>query len=172
MPETGRQLLIVGPGGGTSVNIGGLGVDFKIWGTSTSGGLSIVEHPMDPGRLVPPHLHRNEDELSYVLEGTFGIRVGDRIGTAGPGSYFYKPRNVPHTFWNPGPKPARLIELIWPAGFERFFEELHEIVRTAASPQDLVARREDLGRRYGLEFVPEWIPELKATYNLKVLGEP
>jgi quercetin dioxygenase-like cupin family protein len=172
MREAARQLLIVGPGEGKRVNIGGLGVDFKVWGASTCGGLAIVEHPMAPGRLVPPHLHRREDELSYVLEGAFGIRVGDEVATAVPGSYVFKPRGVPHTFWNPGPQSARLIELIWPAGFERFFEELDEIVRTAANPEDLAARRDALGRRYGLEFVPEWVPDLKARYNLKVLGEP
>ena len=172
MRETGRPPLIVGQGEGKSVNIGGLGVDFKIWGTGTAGSLSIVEHPMDPGRLVPPHLHRHEDELSYVLEGTFGVRIGGEIGAAGPGSYVFKPRHIPHTFWNPGPGPARLIEIITPAGFERYFEELSEARRAAANPDDLAARREALSRRYGLEFFPEWIPELKARYNLKVLGEP
>ncbi|MHB8731547.1 MAG: cupin domain-containing protein [bacterium] len=172
MLEAGRRLLIVGPDEGKKVDIGGLGVDFKIWGASTSGGLSIVEHPMEPGRLVPPHVHRNENELSYVLEGTFGVRIGNEIVTAGPRSYVFKPRDIPHTFWNPGPKPARLIELIWPAGFERFFESLDEIVRTAGGPEDFAARRDELGRQYGLEFLPEWIPELKAKYNLKLLGEP
>ncbi|HEV2357624.1 MAG TPA: cupin domain-containing protein [bacterium] len=172
MPETERGPLIVGPDEGRKADLGGLGVDFKIWGASTSGGLSIVEHPMEPGRLVPPHVHRNEDELSYVVTGTFGIRIGDAIATAGPGSYVFKPRNVPHTFWNPGPGPARLIELIWPAGFERFFGQLDEIAHAATGPEDFAARRDELGRRYGLEFLPEWIPELKARYNLKVLGEP
>jgi len=170
--ETGRRLLIVGPGEGVQVDLGGLGVHFKVWGESTSGQLAIVEHPMEPGRLVPPHVHHDEDELSYVLEGTFGVRVGEETATVGPGTYVFKPRGVPHTFWNAGPAPARLIELVWPAGFERFFETLGEIARTAGGPEDFAARRAELGRKYHLDFVPDWIPELKAKYGLKLLGEP
>ncbi len=168
--ELGQRLLIVKPGEGTSVDLGGLGVDFKVWGESTRGGLSIVEHPMEPGRLVPPHVHHGEDELSYVLEGTFGVRVGDEVATAGPGSYIYKPRGVPHTFWNAGPEHARLIEIIWPAGFERFFEQLGELARDAGP--DFETKRTELGSSYRLEFVPEWVADLKSRYNLKLLGEP
>ncbi len=174
MMKTGGQLLIVGPGEGegTKIDLGGVGVVFKVWGESTSGRLSIVEHPMEPGRLVPPHVHHDEDELSYVLEGTFGVKIGEEIGFAGPGSYILKPRGVPHTFWNAGPKPARLIEIIWPAGFERFFKVLGEIARSAEGPEDFEARRAELGRKYHVDFVPEWSPDLKAKYSLKLLGEP
>lgn len=58
------------------------------------------------------------------MEGRFGVRIGDEVFEAGPGAYVYKPRAVPHAFWNATDEPARLIELIWPAGFERFFDEL------------------------------------------------
>ena len=170
--EAHQGLLIVTPGEGPLVDIGGLGVHFKIWGETTAGGLSIVEHPMAPGRLVPPHVHHVEDELSYILEGTFGVRVGDEVATAGPGSYVYKPKGIPHTFWNAGPTPARLIEIIWPAGFERFFQKLGEAASTAASPAEFDARRTQLGADYQLDFLPEWIEELKGLYQLKLLGEP
>ena len=45
--------------------------------------------------------------LSYVLSGEIGVRIGDRDYVAGPGSYVFKPRGIPHTFWNAGPPPAR-----------------------------------------------------------------
>ena len=167
-----QRLVVVRPGEGTLADIGGLGVQFKIWGDQTRGGLSIVEHPMEPGRLVPPHVHQTEDELSYVLEGTFGLRVGDDVATAGPGSYVYKPKGVPHTFWNAGPEQARLIEIIWPAGFERFFEALGEAARTAGSPEAFVVRRSELAGPYDLRFVEGWAEALKARYGLKLLGEP
>jgi mannose-6-phosphate isomerase-like protein (cupin superfamily) len=165
-------LLVINPGEGEKIDLGGLGVDFKVWGEATRGDLSIVEHPMEPGRLVPPHVHENEDELSYVLEGTFGVKVGDRVATAEPGAYVYKPRGVPHTFWNAGSELGRLLEIIWPAGFERFFEALGELARTAVSPHEFEAKRAELGTHYGLAFVPEWADELKAEYGLKLLGEP
>jgi uncharacterized cupin superfamily protein len=65
----------------------------------------------------------------YVLEGTIGARVGDREVVAGAGSYL-KPRGL-HTFWNAGPGPARLLEVIAPAGFETYFAELAEEDRFA-----------------------------------------
>ena len=167
-----QRLLIVGSGEGKKIDIGGLGVDFKIWGETTGGQLSIVEHPMEAGRLVPPHVHHGEDELSYVLEGRFGVRVGDEVSEVGPGSYVFKPREVPHTFWNPGPAPARLIEIIWPAGFERFFEALGEIVGTAASVEDLEARRAELAHKHAVDILPDWIDQLKSSYGLRLLGEP
>lgn len=170
--EMPQKLLIVGPSEGKKIDIGGLGVDFKVWGDATNGQLSIVEHPMEAGRLVPPHVHHAEDELSYVLEGRFGVRVGDEVAEVGPGTYVFKPREVPHTFWNPGPGRARLIEIIWPAGFERFFEALGEVVKTAKSVEDLEAQRSELGRKYSLEIFPDWIDELKGRYGLRLLGEP
>jgi len=102
-----QQMLVVGPGEGRSIELGrGLGVDFKIWGHQTGGRFSIVEHPIEARRLVPPHTHTMEDELSYVLEGRVGVRIGDEVAEAGPGTYIYKPCGVPHTFWNPTDQPA------------------------------------------------------------------
>jgi quercetin dioxygenase-like cupin family protein len=170
--QAGKQLLIVDPANGSSVDLGGMGVIFKVGGEQTRGELCTMEHPMEPGRLIPPHIHRHMDELSYVLEGTFGVRVGDEVGTAGPGSYFLKPRGVPHTFWNLGPGVARLIEIMWPAGFERFFETLAHLAATVTDPAELDAKREALARRHDTEFVLDWVPELKARYDLKLLGEP
>src|SRR2546421_9930506 len=93
-----RRLLMVGPGEGKSVSLGGLGVDFKVWGHETGGRFAIVEHPIDARRLIPPHTHTMEDELSYVLEGRVGVRVGDDVAEAGPGNYICEPCRVPSTF--------------------------------------------------------------------------
>ncbi|MFE9727391.1 cupin domain-containing protein [Streptomyces sp. NPDC005794] len=165
-------LLVINPGEGEKTDLGGLGVDFKVWGDATRGSLAIVEHPMEPGRLVPPHVHENEDELSYVLEGTFGVRVGDRVATAAQGTYVFKPRGVPHTFWNAGSELGRLLEVIWPAGFERFFESLGKAAQAADSQEGFEAQRAELAAGYNVGFVPDWADELKKQYGLKLLGEP
>jgi hypothetical protein len=96
---------------------------------------------------VPPHIHHDEDEYSYILEGRIGARIGDELIEAGPGTYVFKPRIVPHTFWNPGPNPARLIEIIAPARFERFFAGLAGLFRSVA-PEEFPARRAALGAKY------------------------
>src|SRR5262249_27873876 len=62
--------VVVKPGEGRSVWLGGMGAVFKVSGADTGGAFAVVEHPIEPGRLVLPHVHRHEDEYSYVLEGT------------------------------------------------------------------------------------------------------
>jgi quercetin dioxygenase-like cupin family protein len=152
----------VKPGEGRSVSLGGMGVVYKVSGANTGGAFAIVEHPIDAGRFVLPHVHRHEDEYSYVLEGTIGARVGDQEIVAGPGSYVIKPRGLMHTFWNAGPGPARLLEVIAPSGFETYFIELAE----AKDP----GRRQELAAKYGVTYSSDWVAELTSRYNLKLLG--
>src|SRR5204862_176929 len=73
---------------------------------------------------APLHRHRNEDEYSYVLEGRVGVQLGEETLEAGPGELVFKPRGQWHAFWNAGDEPARLLEVISPAGFEHYFEEI------------------------------------------------
>ncbi len=116
--------------------------------------------------LVPPHTHTHthEDEFSYVLEGEVGARVGDQEVLAKPGSYIIKPRGVPHTFWNAGTKPARLLEIISPAGFEKYFVEMSEMMRSDGTPD--VEKIAEIANRYGLSYEMDWISELVRKYNL------
>ena len=98
---------------------------FMIDGFEAGERFSLVEHPMSPRALAAPlHLHTREDEYSYVLEGRMGALLGDDVVEAGPGDLVFKPRNQWHTFWNAGDEPCRILEIISPAGFERFFREL------------------------------------------------
>jgi quercetin dioxygenase-like cupin family protein len=92
--------------------ISGVGVQFKIDGADTGGLVSIVEHPFDVGAIVPPHVHRLEDEISYVLEGEIGFRSEDDEVVLPPGGYIVKPRGQVHAMWNAGQTPARMIEVI------------------------------------------------------------
>ena len=104
-----------------------VGVRFMVWGAETGGTFSLVEHPIPPRTLVAPlHLHEREDEYSYVLEGRMGAQLGDDVVYAEPGDLVFKPRNQWHTFWNAGDTTCRLLEIISPAGFEHFFNELGE----------------------------------------------
>jgi mannose-6-phosphate isomerase-like protein (cupin superfamily) len=105
---TAEGRRVIGPEEGATVLEGGFGAVLKLAGTDTGGPFSVVEHPLAPGVLAsPPHTHRNEDEYSFVVEGTVGVMVGGEVHEAGPGSYVTKPRGVPHVFWNAGPGPVR-----------------------------------------------------------------
>ncbi len=160
--------LVSSPERSERVSLGGIGVVFTIASETTGGAFSIVEHPVRPGTLIPPHVHSREDELSYVVEGEFGARIGDTIAQVRAGEYLFKPRNVPHTFWNAGPAPARLVEIIWPAGFEQYFVEMAALFPEQGPPDmhEVAA----LMARYGLTPVSEWIPELSKQFGLTVLG--
>ena len=157
-------LTIVQPGEGTVGDLGSIGVVFKLWGRHTKGAISIVEHPFPVGALVPPHLHTREDEYSIVTEGEIGFRSGDREVVLGAGGYITKPRGELHTMWNAGSVPARMIEVISPAGFEGFFKQVSELSAAGRPAPEAVA---EIAASYGLEFGrPEWLPDVIRRYGL------
>src|SRR3989442_5006817 len=139
-------------------------------GDEAGGGFSLVEHPMSARALASPlHRHTREDEYSFVLEGRVGALLGDEVLVGNPGDLIFKPRNRWHTFWNAGDEPARILEIISPAGFERFFSELVDLGGvTQAEPQTLA----ELSARYGLEMDPASIPGLVERFDLRFPGEP
>ncbi len=142
----------------------GVGVIFKIDGDDSGGALSIVEHTFAVGALVPPHIHTLEDEYSIVLDGEIGFRSEDQEVVLGAGGYIIKPRAEVHAMWNAGTTPARMIEVIAPAGFERFFRDLVDITSQRRPTPEEVA---GLGDRYGLPFErPAWLPDLIERYGL------
>jgi quercetin dioxygenase-like cupin family protein len=162
---TAARLTVVRPGEGRVGGLApGVGVIFKIDGADSGGTLSIVEHPFAIGALVPPHVHHLEDEFSIVLEGEIGFRSNDQEVVLGPGGYIVKPRGEVHAMWNAGATPARMIEVISPAGFEGFFRELSDMTAVGApDPADIAS----LGERYQLPFAqPDWLPDVIARYGL------
>src|SRR3984893_5696877 len=161
---------MLGPQDGKAGFLGSIGVRFMINGEEAGGRFSLVEHPMSARALAAPlHRHTREDEYSYVLEGRVGALLGDDVLVGGPGDLIFKPRNQWHTFWNAGDEPARLLEIISPAGFERFFAELVDLGGvTNAEPQTLA----DLCARYELEMNPDSVPGLLERFELRFPGEP
>ena len=130
-------------------------------GADTGGALSVVEHPFDVGALVRPHVHTREDEISIVLEGEIGFRSEDQEVVLGVGGYIVKPRDQVHAMWNAGSTPARMIEIISPAGFEGFFRGFADLNDTG--PIDPVA----IGRTGRAVWpplmpIPEWLPDIIA----------
>ena len=160
---------IVGPNDGKAGFLGSIGVRFMVDGGESGGGFSLVEHPMSPRALAAPlHRHNREDEYSYVLEGRMGALLGDEVVEAGPGDLVFKPRAQWHTFWNAGDEPCRILEIISPAGFEAFFDELVGMGGAVnADPQALA----ELSARYELEMDPASIPGLLERFDLR-MGEP
>jgi mannose-6-phosphate isomerase-like protein (cupin superfamily) len=160
---------VLGPLDGPAGFLGSMGVRFLIDGAESGGGFALVEHPMSPHALgAPLHRHTREDEYSFVLEGRIGVLLGEDVLVAGPGHLVFKPRNQWHTFWNAGAEPARILEIISPAGFEQYFADLVELGGSRNAPPQTLR---GLGERYGLEVNPQSIPSLLERFGL-CLGEP
>jgi mannose-6-phosphate isomerase-like protein (cupin superfamily) len=157
---------IVGPTDGDLGFLGSIGSRHVLDGAESGGHVSVVEHPMPPRALAAPlHRHTREDEYSLVLEGRMGALLGDEVVIAEAGDFVFKPREQWHTFWNAGDEPARILEIIAPAGFEQFFRELHALGGAKeAAPEQLGA----LSARYGLEMQPDSIPGLLERFGLRM----
>ena len=161
---------VIGPAAGKAGFLGSIGVRFMIDGESTDGGFALVEHPMSAHALAAPlHRHLREDEYSYVLEGRMGALLGDDVLEAGQGDLVLKPRGEWHTFWNAGDEPCRILEIIAPAGFEKFFSELVDLGGVLQTdPETLTA----LCRRFKLELDPSTVPGLVERFGLQFPGDP
>jgi mannose-6-phosphate isomerase-like protein (cupin superfamily) len=160
-----RRPKVVGPHDGKVGSLGSIGVRFLLDGLDAGGRFALVEHPMPPRTLAAPlHRHSRADEYSFVLEGSMGALLGDQVVHAGQGDLVCKPRGQWHTLWKTGDAPARILEIISPAGFERFFDELADL-EAGARPPDAAAVVA-LGARYGCELDPSSVPWLLADHRL------
>lgn len=111
---------------------------FRVTAEQTGGDYSLVDYRIGPSFPGPaPHVHETFDEIFFVLEGapTF-LLEGEQI-TGAPGMAVVIPRGKVHTFGNPGGAPARLLVTSTPAGFERYFKELHQLISSQAGPLDM-----------------------------------
>jgi hypothetical protein len=85
-------------------------------------------------------VHKNEDELFYVLEGEHVFQCGEDEFHVGPGGIVFAPRGVPHAHRRVVPRNGRFLTLVSPAGFEGFFRELAEAERAGSPMESAYAR--------------------------------
>jgi len=112
--------------------LGGL-VTIKAGGDETAGRVAVMEYRAPHGVGSPLHVHRREDEWFYVLDGRLTFWVGGRTISAGPGSFVYGPRDVPHTF-EVASHEARFLLVAEPGGFERFVRAASDVAATPTLP--------------------------------------
>jgi mannose-6-phosphate isomerase-like protein (cupin superfamily) len=111
--------------------VGDVGSSFVVAEWKDAGG------PLGPPRWIAPlHLHHNDDETWYVLEGVLRILVGNDEVEARAGTAVMVPRGTPHTYWNAGPGPVRYL-LIMTSNVYALIEEIHKM--TDRSPAKLRA---------------------------------
>jgi mannose-6-phosphate isomerase-like protein (cupin superfamily) len=170
MTDISAPATLLGSRDGKAGFLGSIGVRFMIDGTAVDDRFALVEHLLGPRALAAPlHRHAREDEYSFVLEGRLGALLGDEVVYGEPGDLILKPRRQWHTFWNAGDEPARILEIISPAGFERFFEEVSDLDDHAKLDPRVLG---ELSARYGLEVDPISVPGLIERFGVRFPGEP
>jgi len=142
----GEAPTIEGPAGGP--------LTFMVRGEQTDGALTALQNVIAPGSGPPLHVHANEDEAWYVIEGNLRFRLGAEVATVPTGSFVFVPRGTPHCFQNAGERPARILVLFTPSGMERFFDRFAAL--PAVEPTAFAA----LGSEVGMDVVG---PPLDAT---------
>ena len=123
MSDVGRQVTIVRPGHGQTVEVAGDSYRFLATGAGTDGSYFMMETIVPPGGGPPPHMHAREEEGFYVLEGEIDFMAEDKTIRAGPGSFLNMPKTTPHALRNNTDRPARMLVICAPAGIEHFFAE-------------------------------------------------
>ena len=122
--------------------VAGFDASVKASRTSTGGNLTVIESRTKGG--APWHVHSREDEYFYVIEGKIIVHCGDEIYSAGPGSFVFLPRGIPHA-WDVGAEGvATLLMMTVPAMLEEFLKEFHR----ASTRED----RDAVAARYGIQF--------------------
>jgi quercetin dioxygenase-like cupin family protein len=132
----------------------------KVSGEATGGHCAVIEVLAPKGSGPPLHVHRNEDEWFYVLEGEMLFWVDGQTIKCGPGSFAFAPRNLPHTFTVTSPT-VRYVCVAQPAGFERFVRALSVPAKTRTLPSAAVEQP-----------TPDCMTATAAQHKIEILGPP
>ena len=107
--------FVLGPGEGPAYGFHGSAAVIKASEEDTLGQLGVIESAYPAGLVVHEHVHADEDEMFYLLEGEIEVFCGERRWTVGPGSFVFVPRGQPHGFTVTGAGPARALVITGPS---------------------------------------------------------
>lgn len=143
------QPILTDSGDGQTFNM--LGTTMRLLATAagTGGRFTVFEQITPAGWGPPRHIHSREDEIFYILNGTYELHVGDERKTVCSGASAVLPRHVPHGFRNIAPTPSRLLTVVAPGGLEEYF-----LAVAKCSPPPNPARLVELAQPFGLTLLP------------------
>jgi quercetin dioxygenase-like cupin family protein len=159
---------VVQPDEGLSIDLGYTQLRVLLSGDETAGAFALTEQPIEAGALAGPlHTHANEDGFIYVLVGRIGAQIGDDTVEVAQGGIILVSRGVKHTFWNPTAQGAAVLEFFSPAGLERWFQELAQLVAAEEPDVQAVVASAD---RHGTSLDLESLPGLLERHRLHLPG--
>jgi mannose-6-phosphate isomerase-like protein (cupin superfamily) len=119
------KAIVLRPGEGERLPMGGLSVVIKATGDDTAGTFYLGESEIPPGfQGPPPHVHEKLHDMFLVIEGTLTIRLGEEEQEIEAGTFVCVPPGVVHTFSNRSEVPVKLLNFNTPAGWENYMREL------------------------------------------------
>jgi quercetin dioxygenase-like cupin family protein len=142
------QPIVVPPGSGKVLKF--IGVTHKLTHQQTNGAYYLFESEFEPESGNRLHVHRYEDEVVYVLEGTIEIRLDNQQLQAGAGGVAHLPKKIPHALYNPMKRRLRFLAMAIPGGMENFFDDL-SIANEAGTLDD--ATHKKISLKYGIEWL-------------------
>jgi mannose-6-phosphate isomerase-like protein (cupin superfamily) len=141
---------VVRPGQATSYGVpGGETITVLLTGEQTGGQFALLHGEFGPGDGAPLHLHHREDETFYILEGALDMQVGQTKETAIAGATVFRPREIPHDFFNNSDRPATAVALVAPAGFENYFADFYGLLAQGEPDMQAVL---SVAQKYGMEI--------------------
>jgi len=142
--------IVVPAGGGKTLDMGAPGrfAALKLLGHETNESVMLFEETVPAGTKSLFHLHRDSDEVAWVLAGEITFMIGEEISVGGPGTCAFLPRNIPHAWKNSGSDTGRVVFFYTPASAGGYVEEM--LHRTAPMTD---AERKQLRERYHWEIV-------------------
>ncbi len=144
-----QQPIVLGPGEGRSIDLGGFGMCVKASADQTGGLLSLLQADEPPGFGPPLHIHHDAAEAFYVLSGEYRIFVEDDDWICPAGSFVYIPAGVRHGF-RVGDRPSSKLNVYTPAAMVGYFDDLAGALAGGDPDPDVVAQ---IAGRHAMEVV-------------------
>jgi mannose-6-phosphate isomerase-like protein (cupin superfamily) len=121
------RAIIVTPDQAQSIKPFGLDMKILLTSDDTGGATSALIAWHKPGEGPPDHVHFSQEEMFFIVEGTYQLTVYDQTSTIGPGTLVFLPRNVVHRFKNVGETTACMLDWTLPGGQDRYFKAISEL---------------------------------------------
>jgi quercetin dioxygenase-like cupin family protein len=162
-----RRPLIVAPNEGRPVDFPGHAMKVLLDGATTTGNVAFVELTVAPQSFgAPPHIHHDEDEYFYVLEGEVRILSENQVFAAQAGTFAAMTRGYLHAFWNASNTPARMLVAIAPGTFGGFFDDVVTQLRKsgAETAAEVAATIAEVAKKRNAEVYPDRVPDEAKSF--------
>ena len=126
-------------------------LDMKVLLTTedTAGARSVIMAWHKPGEGPPDHLHFDQEEIFFIVDGRYELTIDGHTSINGSGTLVFVPRNTVHRFKNVGETPACMLDWTLPGGQDRYFKKISELAAGGSFTGDKLA---ELNKEYNTAF--------------------